>query len=71
MYRIIDENPFADTASAREMMRKAFPPAETDTFFDAQDEALGRSFVNSCIPSAIFRDGEYLGRALDGRWELA
>ncbi len=71
MYRVVDENPFADTTRAREMMRKAFPLVEVETFFDAKDEALRRSFINSCIPSAIYRNSEYLGRALDGRWELA
>lgn len=69
-YQVIDENPFMDgTPAAREMMRKAFPASSAETFFDAQDEAYRRSFINSCIPSAVYApDGALIGRCLDGRW---
>ena len=73
MYRIADENPFRDgTPAAREMMRKAFPAASAETFFDAQDEAYRRSFINSCIVSAVYGPaGEFIGRCLDGHWTPA
>lgn len=71
-YTVRDENPFTEDGASVEMMRKAFPPFEAPTFFDAQEEAYRRSFINACIPSAVYNpQGEFVGRCLDGRWTIA
>jgi len=71
-YTVKDENPFAEDKASREMMRKAFADVQFEDFFSAQDEAYRRSFINSCIPSAIYNpQGEFLGRCLDGHWAAA
>jgi len=68
-YSVRDENPFAETPAAVEMMsRQALPDAEYEAYSDARDAALGRSFASN-LPCAVYNPkGEMVGRALNGVW---
>lgn len=61
-YTIRDESPFADTPMSRELMKKACKDVTIEGFFEAQEEAYRRSFINSSIASALYaEDGAFVG----------
>lgn len=67
-YTVVDVWPF-DAASEAVGMKAAYPPENFDTWQDAREEALRRSFINIRISSLVLGGGECFGRAIDGRWE--
>lgn len=69
-YTVRDECPVTDNRPKHDnIMRKAYPVAEFDNVHDAMDEAYRRSFINTCVVSAVYSPaGEFVGRCLGGNW---
>lgn len=68
MWKVKDVNLFDPNGQlGKEHAQKMFPVAEFETYHDAREEAMRRSFINSATPSDIINPaGEVVASALDG-----
>ncbi len=68
MWTVKDINLFNPNGQlGKEHAKKMFPDAEFESYHEAREEAMRRSFINSMTPSDIVNlAGEVVASALDG-----